>query len=213
MLQIRIFTYAQEKELNEFLKTAHLYNTPEVPAVQFKESNIVVLHKINPVNLDPFIAEDTMFSTIRGLKENLIQYEADIRQWGWRIEWKKKRAVELRTEIDSAESLKNEIEAKEPDRKEKEAWKEWSHKSKDALHDVQKKLEKARKELADLEIQIENAEAHIETHKRKVEDTQKDIEVALNLANDIGSGKFEIYGQRKVDNATTASPVAPKRKK
>ncbi len=209
MIQIRIFTYEQQDELNDFLKVAHLYNTPEVQAVQFKEKNIVVIHKDNPVNLDPFIAEDTMFSTIRGLKENLIQYEADIRQWGWRIEWKKNRATELKTEIEATEKLKNEIETKEPDRKEKEAWKEWSLKSKDALHDVQKKLEKARKELEALDQQIENSEAHVETHKRKIEDTQKDIDVALNLAKELGNGTFKIYGQVNVGDGV----VAPKKKK
>ena len=84
-LQTRVFGYQQQAELNEFLKTAHLYHTDAMPALQFKEEGIVVLYKPAPDTIAPFIAAETIYSHIRHNREALIEDEMKLRQFGWRV--------------------------------------------------------------------------------------------------------------------------------
>ena len=205
-IQTRIFTYDQQEELNKFLQTANLYNTESAPAIRMLEEHVIVFHLPEPNHLSKKVAAETLHVTVRKLKENLVQYEADIRQFGWRMDEKRAAAADIRKQLDELDGkLKPVIEEMDKLAKTKEnrERREELQGERNRIGDERKALQvkltskgaKDSDEDVGLDIQIENAEENTRITKGKIETTKKDIEMSLKFIADIESGEYKIYAQ------------------
>jgi len=201
-LATRIFTLSQEKELNEFLKTAHLYHTDSLPAIRFVDGHIVVMHKPSPGTVAPFIAAETIYSHIAHNRETMVEDEMKIRQFKWRIEEKKARITEIEALKAPLEKELAAVIAKQSEITGKDRKGEKYQVLQKRRNEIGKELSEFNKELngegpkdAGLAQQIENAEADIKVTLEKIEDRKKDIDTGLAFAAEIESGEFKIYRQ------------------
>lgn len=193
ILQSRIFKYDQEKELNEFLRTANLYNTEKMPAIRCLDGHVIVWHNPEPTIITKEMATQTIGDTVRLLKENLVQYEMDVRQFKWRISTKEARKKELEKAIEEADVKIAEIDEKIKVLPQGKASKEERAKLNEERSPLAKARQKDSEELKKVEEQITNGIENNKSTLKKIEDTKKDIDGAMEFIKDIESGDYEIY--------------------
>lgn len=202
IVQFKIFKYSQEAELNAFLKTAHLYHSESMPAIQCKEDCMVVRYTDSPDALAPFIAAETVFTHIRSNRELLVEDDMKIKQLSWRIEEKEKRIIELNEQKapleKDLEGFSAQLKAIPAGKKAEEQRAELNRLRRevaDKLVAINAELNGANPKDAGIILQVENAKADIEVTKSKMDDRRKDIDMALAFAEEIMSGAYKIYRQ------------------
>lgn len=212
-IQYAIFKPEQEKELNAFLTTAHLYHTEGNPAIRISEGNVYICHRPDPSRLDTFVATETILAHILHNRELLIEDEMKIRQLQWRIQEKRERIGTLNTDKLPLEKrlaeVKEEIKALPNAKKSMPADEVKANADKREnlqaeMNSIGAKLSEINEELngsgpkdAGIVLQVENAEADITETREKMEDRRKDIDMGLAFVAELESGEFEIYKQPK----------------
>lgn len=185
MIQTRFFKYEETAQLNEFLKGAHLYHTEAVPAIQTKESGVLVIYQEDPAHLEPFIAAETYRVAARKLRENLLEYESDRRQWTWRRERKAARVAELEKDIQDLQDLIDKCGTDKVNREKRKGFEQKQREARQELEGSGGKDVGARQ-------QLENIDEQLKSLDKKTEDTKRDMLIALAFAKEIEDEKFEV---------------------